>query len=70
MVYVPVRSIIPSLKLGYLSVQAHKPWSISHLYFCIGPGCSKLTTSLVNISLNVNISYMPIFFVKKIRDFF
>ena len=28
----PVRSIIPSLKLGdYLSVQAHKPCSISHL---------------------------------------
>ena len=35
MVYAPVRSIIPSLKLGdYLSVQAHKPCSISHLY-CI-----------------------------------
>ena len=32
MVYAPVRSIIPSLKLGdYLSVQAHKPCSISHL---------------------------------------
>ena len=29
----PVRSIIPSLKLGdYLSVQAHNPCSISHLY--------------------------------------
>ena len=28
---VPVRSIIPSLKLGdYLSVQAHKPCSVSH----------------------------------------
>ena len=28
----PVRSIIPSLKLGdYFSVQAHKPCSISHL---------------------------------------
>ena len=27
----PVRSIIPSLKLGdYLSVQAHNPCSISH----------------------------------------
>ena len=33
MVCAPVRSIIPSLKLGdYLSVQAHKPCSISHLY--------------------------------------
>ena len=33
MVCAPVRSIIPSLKLGdYLSVQAHKPCSISHFY--------------------------------------
>ena len=33
MVCAPVRSIIPSLKLGdYLSVQAHKPCSFSHLY--------------------------------------
>ena len=32
MVCVPVRSIIPSLKLGdYPSVQAHKPCSVSHL---------------------------------------
>ena len=32
MVCAPVRSIIPSLKLeDYLSVQAHKPGSISHL---------------------------------------
>ena len=31
MVCAPVRSIIPSLKLGdYLSVQAHKPCSTSH----------------------------------------
>ena len=31
MVCAPVRSIIPSLKLGdYLSVQAHKPCSMSH----------------------------------------
>ena len=34
MVCAPVRSIIPSLKLGdYLSVQAHKPISISHLEY-------------------------------------
>ena len=34
MVYAPVRSIIPSLKLGdYLSVQAHKPSSISHFEY-------------------------------------
>ena len=33
MICAPVRSIIPSLKLGnYLSVQAHKPCSISHIY--------------------------------------
>ena len=32
MICAHVRSIIPSLKLGdYLSVQAHKPCSISHL---------------------------------------
>ena len=32
MVCAPVRPIIPSLKLGdYLSVQAHKPCSISHI---------------------------------------
>ena len=35
MVCAPVRSIIPSLKLGdYLSVQAHNPCSISHLFIC------------------------------------
>ena len=34
MVCASVQSIIPSLKLGdYLSVQAHKPCSISHLSF-------------------------------------
>ena len=34
MVCAPVRSIIPSLKLGdYLSVQVHKPCSISHLFY-------------------------------------
>ena len=34
MVCVPVRSIILSLKLGdYLSIQAHKPCSISHLFY-------------------------------------
>ena len=35
MVCAPVRSITPSLKLGdYLSVQAHKPWRISHIGDC------------------------------------
>ena len=34
MVCVPVRSIIPLLKLGdYLSVQAHKPCSIPHIMY-------------------------------------
>ena len=35
-VCVPVRSIIPSLKLGYyISAQAHKPCSISHMHICM-----------------------------------
>ena len=39
-----------------------------------GPGCSKLTTALVNVSLNliseVNFTNMPIFFVEKnVRSF-
>ena len=34
--------------------------------YSTGPSCSKLTTSLVNIKIsNVNISNMPLFFVKK-----
>ena len=38
MVCVPVRLIIPSLKLGdYLSAQAHKPCSISHLFYLTYP---------------------------------
>ena len=38
-----------------------------------GPGCSKLTTLLVNETLkfsNVNISNMPVFFVEKMREAF
>ena len=51
MVCAPVRSIIPSLKLGdYLSIQAHKPCSISHM--------SLMVTDLAsNISANVNLTY-------------
>ena len=46
MVCAPVRSIIPSLKLGdYLSVQSHKPCSISHLL-------AKTLTLLVRFSFN------------------
>ena len=41
MVCAPIRSIIPSLKLwDYLSVQAHKPCSISHLV-TFGPMVSE-----------------------------
>ena len=38
-----------------------------------GPGCSKLTTSLVNVSLkisNIKISNMPKFFLEKLREAF
>ena len=46
MVCAPVRSIIPSLKLGdYLSVQAHKPCSISHLTVLIS---SKISNYIEN----------------------
>ena len=42
MVYAPVRSTIPSLKLGdYLSVQAHKPCSVSH-FFALSTSFTKL----------------------------
>ena len=80
MVCAPVRSIIHSLKLGdYLSVQAHKPCSIFHLFAQkeIDFLSSKVmfrarlfkTNDVVSkrdvkIS-NVNISNMPIFFVEK-----
>ena len=48
MAYAPVRSIIPSLKIGdYLSVQAHKPRSISHLI-------AALMQSSVVIKLDCN----------------
>ena len=41
MICTPVRSIIPSLKLrDYLSVQVHKPCSISHLYLLFD--CGKM----------------------------
>ena len=46
MVSVPVRSIIPELKLGdYLALQAHKPCSVSHLL-------AKTLTLLVRFSFN------------------
>ena len=80
MVCAPVRSIIHSLKLGdYLSVQAHKPCSISHLFAQKEIDFLSSTVMFrarlfktndvvskrdVKIS-NVNISNMPIFFVEK-----
>ena len=43
----PVWSIIPSLKLGdYLSVQAHKPCSISHMSYSRFVGISRLTNKV------------------------
>ena len=50
MVRAPVRSIIPSLKLGgYLSVQAHKPCSISHLLML-----KNLTVNLTTVDIRRN----------------
>ena len=44
MVFAPVQSIIPSLKLGdYLFVQAHKPCSISHLSLNTGTVAEKIS---------------------------
>ena len=82
MVCAPVRSIIHLLKLGdYLSVQAHKPCSISHLFaqkkidflsskVMFRPGCSKLTTSLVNETLKFQtlISQMCQYFLLKKKN--
>ena len=49
MVGAPVRSIIPSLKLGdYLSVQAHKQCSISHIY-----GISRQYVAIKNLSSGI-----------------
>ena len=39
-------------------------------FLCAGPGCSKLTMSLVNISLNFQKLISQIFFVEKnVRSF-
>ena len=71
MVCAPVRSIIPSLKLGdYLSVQAHNPCSISHLelaillhlpfiHFPTNYTLSVLTENPYNKSLERNVAYIP-----------
>ena len=50
MVCAPVRSIIPSLKLGdYLSVQAHKPCSISHLFLSVLYHFQSFGVSVVSV---------------------
>ena len=50
MVCAPVRSIIPSLKLGdYLSVQAHKPCSISHMSVS---EISRVDCAITSVSMN------------------
>ena len=40
------------------------------VFYSSGPGCSKLTTSLVNVIKisNLNISNKPIFFVEKMCE--
>ena len=59
MVCLPVQEIILSLKLvDYLKLMDDLPctggipWYNYYIHNKSGPGCSKLTTSLVNISLN------------------
>ena len=51
MVCAPVRSIIPSLKLGdCLSVQAHKPCSISHLFhFACFSGANVTENDIIHV---------------------
>ena len=58
----PVRSIIPSLKLGdYLSVQAHKPCSITYVSKKLGQGIKQqsaaenLTIGWVNKTLHAKL---------------
>ena len=53
MVCAPVRSIIPSLKLGdYLSVQVHKPCSISH-FVILDVVCRYLSLFLLYINIKI-----------------
>ena len=61
MVCAPVRSIIPSLKLGdYLSVQAHKTCSISHLGFLNVPSVFNLVKLKIKAICFKKISYSPV----------
>ena len=46
---------------------------MANIVYHSGPGCLKLTTSLVNEMLKfqtVNVSKMPIFYVEKMREAF
>ena len=62
MVCAPVRSIIPSLKLGdFLSVQAHKPCSISHLSFSLAiSGFNPLSYGNLTIMLELISSLLTL----------
>ena len=65
MVCAPVRSIIPSLKLGdYLSVQAHNPCSISHKEwinrFFSALNCTDVICSPFYSPCYCNVVYIPI----------
>ena len=62
MVYAPVRSIISSLKLGdYLSVQAHKPCSISHLEKVL-KSCHRLSDKHTKLLLKACIPVSQVLF--------
>ena len=52
--------------------QHQKVFAIESCFRSTRPGCSKLTTSLVNVVKisNVNISKKPIFFVEKMCEAF
>ena len=71
MVCAPVRSIIPSLKLGdYLSVQAHKPRSIPHLTKNIKPRFCKFVkgnrTAVVSLIFETHAKVSHVFWSKSL----
>ena len=56
MVCAPVQSIIPSLKLGdYLSIQAHNPCSISHIFHYATEDRSHLSNIMRDIAWFVHL---------------
>ena len=69
MVCAPVRSIIPSLKLGdYLSVQAHNPCSISHLKRTYFDDMLKSGTVLLNTATRPFQISHPLNFVGEVTS--